>query len=328
MPASKEKTKFYIQWHLSDRCNLRCKHCYVSERKTHLPLPKLKDGIDNVLRPVSNWVDEISVCLSGGEPFLYPDLAEIVLHLKKWKKVKKIMFTSNGTLADKKLLGKIGKHIDNIQISLEGGKEANDQIRGGGVYDLVKKNIPVYRSLGCKIAVNMTVHKLNYKEIPAVIKFCEDNKVDIFAISRLVPIGSNNEVAKLMLSKKQTEEIYSGLVFLSKKKKLKFSFNRTLWNIIDKKIGHPCSVGLNAVAILADGTLLPCRRLEIPIGNFLNGDFVDVWLNSPVLNKLRDRGKIKKCGSCEHLEKCGGCRAVAYGKTGDLLSEDPQCFKL
>lgn len=323
------KKTYYIQWHLSDKCNLRCKHCYIDERRRDLPLAKMKEGISNILRPISNWVDEINICLSGGEPFMYPNLEEIVLYLKKWKKIKKIMFTSNGTIVNKDLFKKIGKHIDNIQISLEGGETINDQIRGKGIYKCVEKNIAIYKSMNCRIAINMTIHKLNYKEIDSVVNFCLRNKVNILAITRLVPVGSEKKLIKMMLSSEQIKNIYKKLYILSKKyqKKLKFSFDRPLWNIVDNNIGAPCSVGMNAIAILSDGTILPCRRLEIPLGNFLTDNFVNVWIDSPILKKLRNKQNIDKCGKCINLEKCGGCRAIAYGKNKKLMGEDPQCFK-
>lgn len=326
--GSKQIKKFYIQWHVTDKCNLSCKHCYVDNKKKELPLEEMKRGIDNILLPVSNWVDEIEICFSGGEPFLYPFLEEIIVYLKKWDKVKKIMFTSNGTVIDYEKLKAIRDYVDNIQISLEGGKFINDKIRGQGVYEKVKKNIPIYKSLGWEISVNMTIHKLNYMEVHKAVDFCTENKVDVFAISRFVPGMSNDSDRRMMLSKKETESVYRDLFLISSQNKsLKFSFNRTLWCIIDQKVGASCSVGLNAISILPDGTILPCRRLYIPIGNFIKDNFVDIWTQSLVLNKLRDRKKIQKCKSCKYIDKCGGCRAIAYSASGgDFLSEDPQCF--
>ena len=326
---NKKIKNFYIQWHITDRCNLKCKHCYTKDEKSDLKFSELKRGIKNILTPVSNWVDEIEICISGGEPFLSPHLYKIIQYLKKWKKIKKIMFTSNGTIVNLELLEKIKKDIYDIQISLEGGKKLNDYIRGNGAYELIQKNIPVFKALNWKVGINMTIHKLNYEEIPSVVDFCLKNKVDIFSITRFVPCTQDNSINKLLLSKKKIEEIYCSTFKLSQKyKKLIFSFNRTLWNIVNSNIGRSCSAGINGVAILADGTILPCRRLEIPLGNFLNNDFVDIWLNSKIIQDLRNRKNIQKCRSCEKLENCAGCRAIAYAVNKDYLSQDPQCFKI
>jgi len=326
---TKKITNFYIQWHITDRCNLRCKHCYVKNKKSDLEFNELKRGIKNILTPVSNWVDEIKICISGGEPFLSPHLYKIIQYLKKWEKIKKIMLTSNGTIINEKLLKKIKKDIYDIQVSLEGGEKLNDHIRGKGVYKILQKNIPVFKSINWKVGINMTIHRLNYKEIHSVINFCLRNKVDVFSATRFVPSTQNDSINKLLLSSKEIKKIYYSIFKLSQKhKKLTFSFGRTLWNIINDDIGKPCSAGINGIAVLADGTILPCRRLEIPLGNFLNNNFVDIWLNSKIIQDLRNRKNIKECGFCEKLENCAGCRAIAYAVNKNYLSQDPQCFKI
>ncbi len=327
--GDREVTKFYIQWHITDKCNLSCMHCYVNNKKKELSLVKMKKGVDSVLRPVSSWVDEIEICFSGGEPFLSPFLEELVLHIKKWKKVKRVMFTSNGTIVNKKVLSRIRKHVDNIQISLEGGKKINDQIRGEEVYEKVKNNIPQYKSLGWEVSVNMTIHKLNYMDVPLVIDFCLQNQVDVFAVARFVPSISDKNSKKMMLSATEVEKLYKEMYQLSlKNEKLKFSFKRPLWCLVDERIGAKCSVGISSISILPDGTLLPCRRLEIPLGNFLTDNFVEIWTQSKILNEIRRKSDLEKCSSCEYFDKCAGCRAIAYaGSDGSLLATDPQCFR-
>jgi radical SAM protein with 4Fe4S-binding SPASM domain len=53
----------------------------------------------------------------------------------------------------------------------------------------------------------------------------------------------------------------------------------------------------------------------------------DVWHDAPLLEELRDRDRLRgRCGPCLYRFHCGGCRAIAYGATGDHLSEDPQCW--
>jgi AdoMet-dependent heme synthase len=86
------------------------------------------------------------------------------------------------------------------------------------------------------------------------------------------------------------------------------------------------------LTFLAEGTIVPCRRMPIPIGNLRTDSLREVWALSPVLEALRDRKQYKgKCGSCEQWDSCRGCRAIAYayarsqGKD-DFLGEDPQCF--
>jgi radical SAM protein with 4Fe4S-binding SPASM domain len=101
-----------------------------------------------------------------------------------------------------------------------------------------------------------------------------------------------------------------------------------LLNGHDPTVGAMCSAGTNALTIMHDGTILPCRRLPIPIGNALTDSFYKVWYTSKTLWDIRNPENIKgKCSGCDLLAACRGCRALAYTVTGDYLAEDPQCWK-
>jgi AdoMet-dependent heme synthase len=92
-----------------------------------------------------------------------------------------------------------------------------------------------------------------------------------------------------------------------------------------------CAAGVCGLTLLPDGTLTPCRRLPVAIGNVREDSIRQVWAESPVLNALRDRRRYGRCGSCPHWAICRGCRAIAYawqsaaGKV-NYLADDPQCF--
>jgi len=61
-------------------------------------------------------------------------------------------------------------------------------------------------------------------------------------------------------------------------------------------------------------------------GNLRESTFSDIWMNSSVFTDLRDFSQYKgKCGRCEYITVCGGCRARAYALSGDYLSEEPLC---
>ncbi|MEF2175669.1 MAG: radical SAM protein [Candidatus Absconditabacteria bacterium] len=306
-----KKSKFYIQWHITEVCNLKCKHCYVNKNNYELSFEEITKGINNVLVPVGNWVDGIDICLSGGEPFLYPYLEELLLYLKSYKKINKIMFTTNGTIINTNLLKKHKEFIGNIQISLEGSPKNNDIIRGKGVYKIIEKNVKLLKGMGFEISINMTINKINIGDIDSVISFCLKNNVDYFAVTRMIPIGEDNSIKNFLLSNEELLKVYQKLKFASEKYKgLKISFGEPLWQSFDNDIGIPCSVGLNGIAILTDGTIYPCRKLDISIGNFLNDNFTEMWFKSSVLNQIRQN-------------KCIGCRAMAYALSGNYLAKDP-----
>ena len=96
----------------------------------------------------------------------------------------------------------------------------------------------------------------------------------------------------------------------------------------DPDVGALCSVGNNALTIMPDGTVYPCRRLPISIGNIMKDGLFKIWYDSEFLWNIRNPKNIQgKCKTCDLLANCRGCRAVAYFCVGDYLAEDPQCWR-
>ena len=90
-----------------------------------------------------------------------------------------------------------------------------------------------------------------------------------------------------------------------------------------------CGAGRLVARILPDGTVTPCVFLPTAIGNIATDGFRTLWDRSFLLQQFRDRtGHVSgNCGSCDHLNTCGGCRAVAYAySAGDALAGDPHCW--
>ncbi|MCK9390438.1 MAG: radical SAM protein [Syntrophales bacterium] len=98
--------------------------------------------------------------------------------------------------------------------------------------------------------------------------------------------------------------------------------------------GHPlnamtrgCLGGVSFCFISHTGQVQPCGYLELDCGQIKKAGFQDIWNRSPIFQDLRNLGLYKgKCGECEFIRVCGGCRARAYEKTGDYLAEEPYCL--
>ena len=99
-------------------------------------------------------------------------------------------------------------------------------------------------------------------------------------------------------------------------------------------VGHPlhamtrgCLGGVSFCFISHTGQVQPCGYLELDCGQIKTTEFQDIWNQSPIFQDLRNLSRYKgKCGKCEFLRVCGGCRARAYEKTGDYLAEEPYCL--
>lgn len=88
-----------------------------------------------------------------------------------------------------------------------------------------------------------------------------------------------------------------------------------------------CLGGSSFCFISHTGQVQPCGYLELDCGQIKKMTFAAIWKHSPQLQELRDLNTYKgKCGRCEFIRVCGGCRARAYEITGDHLEEEPFCI--
>jgi radical SAM protein with 4Fe4S-binding SPASM domain len=327
---------FYFQWHFLQRCNLRCSHCYQenyhASELEEIQLFKIADVLENTLK---KWKRSGRVSLTGGEPFLRKDLLLKLLNF--FENSDAFYWTgilSNGTLVDNDIATQMKqfKKLKEIQISLDGASApSHDQLRGSGSFDKAVNSIKLLKEFGFTVSVMFTLHKRNREEALKMIRLSEQLNLDFLTIERIVPY-SKEDIEQFYLPPLELKEIYQSIYILKKdvekRGNLKIRVSRPLWGLIDNQLGGFCPAGFSSLSILHDGTVLPCRRLEVPIGNVLQDGLFKIWYTSDVLWKLRNKNlNGEKCKSCELLGNCGGCRAIAHTMTGDFQADDPQCWK-
>lgn len=328
---------FYIQWHITDKCNLRCMHCYQDDftSKSELTLEELKKVCDNVISTLKKWDKKLKVAITGGEPFLNKNLVPFVSYLDKSEQVSEISFISNGTFIDKYIpfLNEINK-LDTIFISLDGTTfSMNDAIRGKGVYGKAIKNIELLKSEGFKMILMFTVMKKNFNDAKLLYDFIRLRRIDGYIIERFIPLGLSKKIKDEIVSGRQIRELYEHTfnqcnVEFNDKEMCKYRALQVRLTQSVKLYGAECVAGRDGIAILPDGTVLPCRRFYLPIGNLLKQSLDQIRSSSSVLKDICDKNKLDgKCGKCE-ISDCYGCRAIAFAMTGNYLAEDPQCFYL
>ena len=80
------------------------------------------------------------------------------------------------------------------------------------------------------------------------------------------------------------------------------------------------------MGIRPNGDVTPCPYLPVFAGTLRSSSLADLWTSSELFTDIRRRTSLGgRCGECEMNGHCGGCRARAYGMTGDLMAEDPLC---
>lgn len=327
---------FYVQWHILDRCNLRCLHCYQTtfSKEREPDWPQLRSAADNLLNTMAAWGTKLDVALTGGEPFLKPELLKLLKYLDNSKNVETISIITNGTTWPDYAHELTGffKMME-LRISLDGiTTETNDAIRGKGTLAKVLENIPRWQDLGIPITIMFTVMKRNLHEIPSLLEFGKKLGIDAIIIERFFPLGQGETIAKDILNGPEFLGVWQtvlGQVGVDAAPEDLIAYRAIRIDFADPEpdvLGSGCVVGKDGMAILPDGTVLPCRRFTLPIGNIMEKSLDEIWRHSEVLGALRDKAGLKgKCRDCL-IEACRGCRAMCYCLEGDFLAEDPHCW--
>ncbi len=337
------KYDFFIQWHLTERCNLRCRHCYQTGQASgaDLSLPEIKEVVSEISEAMEDWAENYqmdfspSFNLTGGEPLLREDLLDVINETRA--RGFDIFLLTNGTLISGQMAKSLAEAgVKGVQVSLEGPEEIHDSIRGAGSFAKTMRGVKTLLDAGLTVTLNATLSNINAPSITEMVTIAAEAGVQRLGFSRLVPSGRGAGLMPEMLSSKQVKELYDNL----------FSLRVEGLDIVtgdpiasQMHIGASdagctaaggCAAGISGFTILADGTMTPCRRLPLPLGNVRSDHIRQIWACSPILEALRDRKRYSgRCGSCVRWAVCRGCRAIAHYSAGGAegyLAEDPQCF--
>ena len=348
---------FAFQWHITDECDQRCKHCYIfAEGHPALietPWERLVGTLDNICRMAQRMNRAPYLYITGGDPILHRrfwDLLELV-HSRG------IPFTLMGNPFH--LTPEVCRRMHSLgcrkyQLSLDGLRETHDRFRKPGSFDATLAAIPVIREAGMHCAIMSTISAANIDEIPELIDIIVAHHADIFAFGRYCP--TSEDKVKGQSDKVQSTKGNAGWHveplryrdFLDRcwhkfeqYKDSETTFNlkdhlwtlylyeRGLWTIPDNlapdTIYDGCNCGNCHFTISADGRLMACRRFESYVGTVAE-EMYDVY-HGPRMNAYREHERFEKCAKCELLRFCRGCPAVAFGYTHNFYAPDPQCWK-
>lgn len=323
---------FDVQWHITEKCNLRCKHCYMDKYYNEATLKELLCDYNLLKKFIIKLNSFLEISITGGEPLVYPEFINLLKFLDSEEIVLKINILTNGVLLNDEIclfLSSLPK-FNFIQISIEGLEKTNDLIRGSGIFNKIIEKLKLLIKYKMKIQIQTVLTKLNYNDIIDLILFLENFKYPInYLLTRYVP--SKNELIKnnILISKNEYKSILEKLESLSKNLKyVSILKRRSLWKLINEKYGGRCPIGINSFDLLYDGSIMLCRRLNLKIGNIRYNSLYKIWYGNDLIWDIRKQNKINnKCKNCKYLKTCYGCRAMAFAYFGDIFAEDPHCWK-
>ena len=342
----KPKPYFAFQWHITDDCDQRCKHCYifsenVCKKPDSMTLPQMEETLSNCLDFCMLYDRQPYFYLTGGDPILHPDFWTLLGLLKK----QNIPFTilGNPFHLNDAVCRKLREYgCRKYQLSLDGMRETHDWFRKPGSFDITLEKISCLRRAGITAVIMTTVSGTNIDEIPDLIDTVVAHKADVFAFARYCPTSEEKDTGIAPLRYRELLSVCDRKFREYRAAGCRTFFNRKdhLWTLYDYENGtftipedveegmiyDGCNCGNCHLTILPNGDVYACRRVQNSrVGNVLQDRLADLWVCE--LEAYRDYEKFEKCARCELKAWCRGCPAVASGKNGNFYAADPQCWK-
>ena len=339
------KSFFSFQWHITDECDQRCKHCYIysgdpSRRIDAMSWDEMQDTFFNCLDFCAVYDRLPYIYLTGGDPILHPDFWRLLELFHEHD----VPFTIMGNpfhLTDQVCRELKYYGCKRYQLSLDGLRETHDWFRKPGSFDCTLEKIGCLQRAGIRSIIMTTVSRQNCREVPGIIDTVVKAGADVFAFSRYVPSGGELDTG-------MTPQAYRELLAICDKKFREYEaegchtyFNRKdhLWTLYeyetgtfqipdqacDGRIYGGCNCGNCHLTILPNGDVYACRRVaDSKVGNALEDRLADLWVTG--MEAYRQYDSFTKCARCKLKPFCRGCPVVSKGYTCDFYGEDPQCW--
>jgi len=335
-----------IAWEVTRSCNLSCVHCRAASHLGPYPGELSTSECLNLIDDIARFAKPV-IILTGGEPLLRPDIFDLAAY--GTQKGLRMVMATNGTLVDQAVARKmIAGGIQRVSISIDGpDAPTHDAFRQQpGAFAGALSGIEAMKAAGMEFQINTTITTANLHQIKDIHDLALKIGAAAHHIFLLVPTGRGRDLAEQAITAADYEETLHWFYreSLTCEIQLKATCAPHYFRImhqnkpkgakpVKKAGGHfhestrGCLGGIAFCFISHVGQVQPCGYLELDCGNVRKQSFGEIWETSEVFNNLRDYGKYTgKCGRCEFIKVCGGCRARAYEATGDYLAEEPLCL--
>ncbi len=318
---------FTLQWHVTQACDLHCKHCYDRSDRAPMVLDTAMAILDDFYDFCRRMYVRGQVTFSGGNPLLYPHLDDIYRAASDYGFGIAIL-GNPAPLARIRQLLEIARPLY-FQISLEGLAEHNDTIRGKGHFARSLDFLDGLRSLDIYTMVMLTLTRDNLAQVLPLAELLKD-RADLFTFNRLSTVG---EGAKLLMPDKAAFESLLREYVAAAATNPRMGLKDNLINIIRREkgatpfggcAGHGCGAAFNFLALLPDGEVHACRKFPSLIGNIVENSLYDIY-HSELAERYRAGSQA--CRNCSLNTVCRGCLAIAHSMGLDVFTDkDPFCF--
>ena len=349
---------YVVSWNLTYRCNLACEHCYLDAGGApRVDTENFADRSELVTEECFRVIDDIAAfapecvtILTGGEPLLRRDILEIVRRAADrglW-----VVVGTNGVRITENVARRLAEAgARGLSLSLDAlDPERHDRFRRvRGAWRNTVEGAEILNRTGLPFIVQTTAGAHNLGELDAIADFAHDRlAARVWNLYFLVPTGRGQFVSDITPA--QYDEVLASLYRIQRKFDRRMLVNaKCAPHYIKTVLEHAaeddpqsansaptvriysggaggCPAGTHYMGIRPNGDVTPCPYLPVFAGNLRSAPLADLWTSSPLFTGIRARAALGgRCGSCEMNAHCGGCRARAYGMTGDVMAEDPLC---
>lgn len=318
---------FTLQWHMTQACDLHCRHCYDRGDREPMDLPRALSLLDDFGRFCEDRHVKGQISFTGGNPFLHPHFP--ALYRAAADRGFNAAILGNPTSVERLEELIAIRRPEFFQVSLEGLPDHNDWVRGPGHFSRTMRFLDLLRELGVYSMVMLTLTKHNIAQVLPLADRLE-NKADLFTFNRLSLMG---EGANLELPTKEEYIKFLHQYNDAASHNPMLGLKDNLLNTVRFKegldlsggcSGYGCGAAFNFMAVLPDGEVHACRKFHSPIGNLVRDSISAVYDSEAA---QRYRAGCSACGLCAIRHVCGGCLATARSFGLDPFKDkDPYCF--
>ncbi|MCD6206777.1 MAG: radical SAM protein [Methanosarcinales archaeon] len=254
---------------VTEECPNRCIHCALpdTDNRESLSPDAVKDVIDQVI-----GMGTTMIIFDGGEPMVYPKLAEVVRHVDPDKAIATV-FTSGTGLTREIAESLRGAGLFAVNVSLDSPNPAeHDYIRGrSGVFDDALAAIKNSLAAGLLVDIYVVLSPMNIGDLKGFYSLAVETGVHELSFYEIVPTGRWINHESDVLSEEDRETLDSFVKWAADDGRVRvFSIPHAM-----KTTG--CFAGRRWLHITPQGDVLPCACIPKSYGNIFEEKVRDIW---------------------------------------------------